>query len=149
MMVGEPSQPPQARNNGRVADTHELPEALVEALGRLRRAEAAATGANRRAAWRDTGQLLAAALELGYGAPALATHIGTTASSVRSRARGGDWLTTAEAGRVLDVAPETLQEYAATDVLPAGRVDECGLNEYHRRDVLMLLIAGLPQRPTD
>jgi hypothetical protein len=146
-MGSRPGRHARPHGNGRSADSLELPEALVQALLRLRTAEATATGPHRRAAWRDTGQLLAAALELGYGAPALAAHIGTTPSSVRSRARGDEWLTVAQAARLLDVSVETLLSYADTEVLPVGRMDDDGRSDYHRRDVLVLLIAGLPELP--
>jgi hypothetical protein len=148
-MESRPARADRPRGNGRTADSLELPAALVDALQRLRKAEAAATGPQRRAAWRDTGQLLAAALELGYGAPALAAHIGTTPSSVRSRARGDEWLTVGEAARLLDVSVESLLSYADTEVLPVGRMDDNGRSDYHRRDVLVLLISGLPELPPE
>ncbi len=147
-MDPRPGRGARPRGNGRVADSLDLPAALVDALERLRKNEAEATGPQRRAAWRDTGQLLAAALELGYGAPALAAHIGTTPSSVRSRARGDEWLTVGEAARLLGVSVETLLSYADIEVLPVGRMHDDGRSDYHRRDVLVLLIAGLPELPT-
>ncbi len=116
-----------------------LPARLANMLARAQAAAEAATGPERRPAWRLMRDLLGAALAVGYPAQQLADCLGVTAGSIRNRARGDGWLAAAKIQDLAEVDTDTIERWRTDGLLPYERTEAAGERLYAAVDVIRAL----------
>jgi hypothetical protein len=118
----------------------QLPGRLVAALSRARAHELSSAGAEQRSAFRITGQLLGAAMEMGFPVRLLAECVGTSTGSVRSRARHAGWLDPAAAEMATALDVDQLMRLAAEGRLPGTQRDNVGGVYFSAVDIVGLIV---------
>lgn len=119
-----------------------VPDALVRVLEAASAVESAATGSQRRTAFRATRSLLAGARMLGYSTVELAKVMNVKTNTVRSRAAMDGPVSTEYFCELAQIEPAQVAEWEASGKLGSASVDLDGQPIHLASDLLRLLLSA-------